>query len=49
VDDLGDAEVVFTESVTRGRSGTALLVLAVPFAIVAVVVGIFLWRRSAAA
>jgi hypothetical protein len=49
VDDLGDAEVVFTESVTRGRSGSALLVLAIPFVIVAVAVGIFLWRRSAAA
>ena len=48
-DDLGDVEVEFTETVTRGRSGSALFVLAIPFEVVAVVVGIFLWRRSAAA
>jgi hypothetical protein len=47
-DELGEAEVAFTETVTRGRSGTILMILAIPFVIVAAVVGIFLWRRSAA-
>lgn len=45
-DELGEAEVVFTETVTRGRSVGLLIGLAIPFVVVAVIVGIYLWRRS---
>ena len=48
-DDLGEAEVSFAETVTGGRSLTGLIGLAIPFVVAAVVVGIYLWRRSAAA
>jgi hypothetical protein len=47
-DQLGQAEVSFVETVTRGLSATVLVGLAVPFVVLAVVVGIYLWRRSAA-
>jgi hypothetical protein len=47
-DELGQAEVSFVETVTRGLSANVLLGLAVPFVVLAVVVGIYMWRRSAA-
>lgn len=43
----GQAEVAFTETVTQGLSLGLLLSLAVPFIILAIIVGIYLWRRSA--
>lgn len=46
-DELGQAETVFTESVTRGLSAGLLIGLAVPFVVLAVIVGVYLWRRSA--
>lgn len=45
-DELGEAEVTFTETVTRGRSVTGLIALAIPFIVVTAAVGIYLWRRS---
>lgn len=44
----GEAEVAFTETVTQGLSLGLLLGLAIPFIVLAVVVGIYLWRRSVA-
>lgn len=46
-DELGQAEVAFTETVTRGRSAWGLVALAVPFIVAAGVVGYYMWRRSA--
>ncbi len=46
-DEPGQAETVFTESVTRGLSAGLLIGLAVPFVVLAVIVGVYLWRRSA--
>jgi hypothetical protein len=46
--DPGKVEVPFTETVTQGLSLNLLLSLATPFVVLAVVVGIYLWRRSAA-
>jgi hypothetical protein len=43
----GQAEVSFTETVTQGLSLGLLLGLAIPFIVLAVVVGLYLWRRSA--
>jgi hypothetical protein len=43
----GDVQTAFTETVSRGLSATVLIAVAVPFVILAVVVGVFLWRRSA--
>lgn len=48
-DELGQVETPpFTETVTRGLSLSVLLSVAIPFVVLAVVVGIYLWRRSAA-
>jgi hypothetical protein len=48
-DELGHVEIPpFTETVTRGLSLSVLIGVAVPFVVLAVVVGIYLWRRSAA-
>ncbi len=47
VDDLGEAEAVFTEAVSRGRSAQGLVLIAIPFVLGIVGVGIYLWRRSA--
>ena len=44
----GPAEVSFTETVSQGLSLGLLLSLAIPFGVLAVVVGLYLWRRSAA-
>ncbi len=46
-DELGEAQVDFTETVTQGLSLGLLLGLAVPFIVLAIIVGIYLWRRSA--
>ncbi len=46
-DELGQAEVSFVETVSRGLTAGLLLGLAVPFVTLAVIVGIYLWRRSA--
>jgi hypothetical protein len=48
-DELGQADVSFSETVTRGLSLGLLFGLAVPFVVVAVFVGIYMWRRSAGA
>jgi hypothetical protein len=45
-DQPGEAEVSFVETVTSGRSLGALIELAIPFIVLALVVGIYLWRRS---
>ncbi len=44
---LGQAEVVFTELVSHGRNSYTLVALAMPFLVGAVMVGIYLWRKSA--
>ena len=46
-DEPGQVETAFTETVTRGLSTNILLVVAIPFVILTVVVGVFLWRRAA--
>lgn len=46
-DELGETEVSFRETVAQGRTTGALVGLAVPFVVLAIVVGIYLWRRSA--
>jgi hypothetical protein len=46
-DELGQADVSFSETVTRGLSLGLLLGLAIPFVVLGIVVGIYLWRRSA--
>jgi hypothetical protein len=45
-DELGEAEVAFTESVTRRFDSTTLIALAIPFIVMAIIVGVYLWRRS---
>ena len=47
-DELGQAEVSFAETVTRGRSLQGVVALAIPFIVAAAVVGIYLWRKSEA-
>lgn len=47
-DELGQAEAAFTESVSRGSSAQTLGIIAIPFVLGIVGVGIYLWRRSAA-
>ncbi len=46
-DELGQAEVSFVETVTQGVSLNVVVGLAVPFVVLGVVLGIYLWRRSA--
>ena len=46
-DELGEAEVIFTERVTGGRNASTVIALAIPFVVGAIVVGYYLWRRSA--
>lgn len=48
-DELGQGEISFTETVTHGLSLSVVLGAALPFVVLAVVVGIYLWRRSASA
>lgn len=47
-DELGQAEVSFVETVSRGQNIGLLLGLAVPFVVLAALVGVYLWRRSPA-
>jgi FlaG/FlaF family flagellin (archaellin) len=48
VDDApGQVKTSFTETVTRGLSATVFIAVAVPFVVLAVVAGLYLWRRSA--
>ena len=47
-DELGETEVTFRETVSRGRTTAALIGMAIPFIVLALVVGIYLWRRSSA-
>jgi hypothetical protein len=46
-DELGQADVSFSETVTRGLSLGLILGLAIPFVVLGIVVGYYLWRRSA--
>ena len=48
-DEPGQVETSFSETVSRGLSVTMLIAVAVPFVVLAAVVGIYLWRRSATA
>jgi hypothetical protein len=48
-DELGQAEVSFTETVTRGLGAGVLIGVAIPFIVLAIVVGVYLWQRSARA
>lgn len=45
-DELGQADVTFSETVSRGASTRLLVGLGIPFVVLVVVVGIYLWRRS---
>jgi hypothetical protein len=47
-DELGQAETAFYETVSRGSNVTLLVVFGLLFAVLAVGVGIYLWRRAAA-
>lgn len=47
-DEPGQVETAFTETVTSGLSTSLLIALAVPFVVLALVVGMYLWRRSEA-
>ncbi len=46
-DEPGQVQTAFTETVSRGRNVFMLVAVAVPFVVLTLVVGIFLWRRSA--
>lgn len=46
-DEPGPVDVSFTETVTGESNVTVLIGLAIPFAVLVVGVGIYLWRRSA--
>lgn len=46
-DEPGLADVSFTETISGGSNFTLLIGLAIPFVVLAVGVGIYLWRRSA--
>lgn len=48
VDEIGQTEVIFTESVSGGASASTLIAVAIPFLVLAIAAGIYLWRRSAA-
>ncbi len=45
-DELGKVEVVFTETVSRGQNIAVLVAFGIPFVLLVIVVGIYLWRRS---
>ncbi|MEM7347674.1 MAG: hypothetical protein AAF485_25855 [Chloroflexota bacterium] len=45
-DKLGDTEVAFTESVSRGQTSTILIVLGIPFLALALFAWAYLWRRA---
>lgn len=46
-DALGEGEISFIEDVSRGLSTQVLVILGIPFVVLAIVAGIYLWRRSA--
>ncbi len=46
-DEPGQIKTGFAETVTRGLSLPLLIGLAAPFVVLAIMVGVFLWRRSA--
>ncbi|MCB0208038.1 MAG: hypothetical protein KDJ52_01835 [Anaerolineae bacterium] len=48
-DDLGEAEVAFTETVAGGVSTGLIIGLGLPFIFLLIVVGVYMWRRSASA
>lgn len=48
-DDLGQGEVAFTETVASRLSIGLIVGMAVPFFFLMIVVGVYLWRRSASA
>ncbi|MCB0194926.1 MAG: hypothetical protein KDJ65_23450 [Anaerolineae bacterium] len=48
-DELGEAEVTFTETVTGGISTGLIIGLGLPFVFLLLVVGVYMWRRSASA
>ncbi len=48
-DEPGVAEVSFVESVSSGLSVTIIIALGIPFIVLAVIIGVYLWRRSATA
>jgi hypothetical protein len=45
-DELGEAEITFTETVSSWATTRFLVGLAIPFVVLTVAVGIYLWRRS---
>lgn len=45
-DELGEAEVSFYETVTQGVSLNIVVGIAIPFIVLGIVLGIYLWRRS---
>jgi hypothetical protein len=47
-DEPGQVQTAFSETVSRGTSVFVLVAVAIPFVVLTAVVGIFLWRRSAA-
>ena len=46
-DEPGQVQTAFTETVSQGRNVFMLVAVAVPFVVLTLAVGIFLWRRSA--
>lgn len=45
-DEPGEAEVAFVESVASGLSLKLVVALAVPFLVLAIAIGVYLWQRS---
>ena len=45
-DELGEAEVAFSETVSQGLSVELLIGVAIPFVVLAFMAGVYLWRRS---
>lgn len=46
-DELGEAQVDFTDTVSTGSNLGLILSLSIPFIVLTVVVGIYLWQKSA--
>ena len=47
-DELGQVDVSFTETISKGVTATIIIGLAIPFTVIIFVVGLYMWRRSAA-
>lgn len=45
-DEPGQVQTAFTETVSRGTNVFVLVAVAIPFVVLTLAVGIFLWRRS---